>query len=198
MVKVQCVHYIMISFLIKILALAAQIISREFNLSLSSGKHRSIQPFRYIRNLPTNYRKFENTHHLFMSIAGYFFLPFSFYVNHYVFYCNFILICFIDKLDMHTVFGIIVWDFAAVVVWCTMLHLGGIFREMSKESIRSWMVCRGKGGTEKKRKYLKKFAKSCRPLFVGTEGFIVMRKQSVLKFLRGMTRGTFRMLLTLK
>lgn len=101
-------------------------------------------------------------------------------------------------MESVAILGVVAWVFAAMNAWCLTLKFGGLFREKSKETLKSWKMFRGKGGTGKGGKYLRKLSKSCRPLFLGTEGYFIMGRLSILKFLRGIVKGTFRMLLTIK
>lgn len=178
-----------------LLALEFQIISKEFSLSHPDVKYKTIPRFRWIPNLPTNYRAFERLHNDFMGIQGLVVLPLNIFISHYALYCNLVLIRDLRELDWFSVCGIAVWNIATLTIWGVLLHVGGAFHTLSKESLKSWKVCSGVGGSEHERKYLKKFRKGCRPLFIGTEGYFVMRRLSVLKFFRGVTRGTFRIML---
>lgn len=48
------------------------------------------------------------------------------------------------------------------------------------------------------RKYMSKFRKSCKPIYLGFPGFMTITHKSVLKYMQGIVRGVFRMLLALK
>lgn len=133
-----------------------------------------------------------------MDVAGPTLVPLNVFISHFILYGNFLLIRDWAYLDVFTIFPIIGWGGGGGIVWLAVLHLGGAFNEKSRKAIKSWKVFgRGFGnGTEAR--YLRKFANGCKPLFIGCRGYYVIRKLTVLKFLKSVVRGTFRMLLTLR
>lgn len=53
------------------------------------------------------------------------------------------------------------------------------------------------GGNTVKRKYVKKFMLSLRPIGIEVEGVLIFKKLTSIKFLRSIITGTFRSVLTM-
>lgn len=80
-------------------------------------------------------------------------------------------------------------------IWAIVLELSGRFHTQSVRTLASWKGLDFKTGAEKK--YMSKFKKGCYPLSIGERGLFIVRRISVLKFLRAIVKGTFRALLTI-
>lgn len=183
--------------LFSITGLMVPIFAREFQVGLPKLIYRTIDDFRSPRNLPLSFRKFELLHRYAMNLMGILIVTLQSFNMHYILYANFMLLRHIEHLDNITLFLLTCWSCLLQTFWVVVLHVGGMFREQSKVNFRSWKQIDCKGNFLDQR-YISKFKRSCRPLSIGYEGMFVMRKLSVLKFLRGVVRGTFRIFLTLK
>ncbi|OXA40239.1 hypothetical protein Fcan01_25084 [Folsomia candida] len=85
-----------------------------------------------------------------------------------------------------------------VLVWAGFLVCVGKIQASSKECLTSWKVGAARWEAKEEKKYMAKFRKSCKPIYFGFEGFIVVTQKTVLKFMQGVVRGLFRALLALK
>lgn len=123
-------------------------------------------------------------------------LPVQAYLSQFVLILNYILIKHGRDMNAISIMVALAWSMACLIVWISMLSLASTFHKEATTMKRSW-----KGfqfATKLERKYMSKFAKSCKPLFIGKEGVFRISKKTVLKFLQGIVRGTFRALITLK
>ena len=82
------------------------------------------------------------------------------------------------------------------VIWSLTLELCGRFHNDSKQTLGSWKLMNFSSGLE--RRLMMKYKRSCKPLVVGKEGVYTIKRLSVLKFIRGNIKATFRALLTLR
>jgi len=82
----------------------------------------------------------------------------------------------------------------ALLVWSVALELSGRLELGSRRLLRSW---KNWNWSVADKKLLSKFRKSCRPICMRAGSYHVIQRTSVLKFLRGIVRGTFRALLTI-
>lgn len=77
--------------------------------------------------------------------------------------------------------------------WVLYLSLGAWVYTNSVKVLKSWKYLKlaGKGEV----RYMGKFRKSCKPVYIGYPGLLRIRKVSLLKYFQGVVRGTFRVLL---
>ncbi|OXA65094.1 hypothetical protein Fcan01_00673 [Folsomia candida] len=89
--------------------------------------------------------------------------------------------------------------FGMVVVWISVISVAAKLQKESVKCILSW-----KTGVQihwrsgKDRKYMAKFRKSCKPLYIGYLGYLRITPMTVLKFVQGVVRGTFRSVLAMR
>lgn len=173
------------------------ILSKEFRAQLPYGlNHRTLSKLRLPQNLSIEYRKFEILHSLVIHCISIAIVPFNSAVLHFILFCNFMLIRHGHSLDNLSLALLIIWTLVLQGFWLMVLEVGGRFHKFSKSTLNSWKFLNIKDKCKKK--YMKKFRKSCKPLYLGMQGYFVMNRLSVLKFLRGVIRGTFRTVVTLK
>ncbi|OXA38243.1 hypothetical protein Fcan01_27046 [Folsomia candida] len=103
------------------------------------------------------------------------------------------------KIDVATKMTILVCVPFAVLTWVVLMTCAAKIQKSAKKCLTSWRVHGGgHWGSGADRKYMSKFRKSCKPLFFGWDGFLVVTHKSVMKFMQGIIRGVFRALLALK
>lgn len=168
----------------------------EFNCKLPSTKYMTHSAFRSVAHFPLEYRKSELLHLLAMKIFGIYFIPFQSLAMNFVLYTNFVLIRHWDRLDYGTRLLTFAWSAGIQTFWYFVLHFGERFYSYSKRNRVSWKFMATKDSQEAK--YMSKFRKSTRPLGLGYDGYFIIKPLSVLKFVKGVVRGTIRVLLTLQ
>lgn len=172
--------------ILPITAITVTLNKNEFNLSRPPVKQITIPRFRRICLLQQNYMKFVIVHRGFLEVYGLMLGLFQGSLMQYILLCVIVLVKEWSVLDFPCIFFICSVSPMAWSIWSFILHVGGIFNSDSIKNLRSW-----KG----KNRHLNKFRLGCRPLFLGFEGYFVMRRLSMLKFLKGVVRGTMRVLL---
>jgi len=146
-----------------------------------------------LRN-PTNfvyiYRSLEVMHRFMMDVVGNLILPYSLLGAQIVLFCN-VSILRDTKVDAILV---IISTFTLIILFVG-LEFCGRFYKNSQMTIKSWQNfnCSKSG-----KQIINKFRKGCVPLKFETRGYFVIRRSTALVFLKGIIRGTFRVLLTLK
>lgn len=123
-------------------------------------------------------------------------LPVQAYLSQFVLILNYVLIKNGHEMTGVSIMVALTWSLACQMAWIILLSLAAIFAKEAKVTTKSCKYFEFSSKLEKK--YMSKFAKSCKPLFVGKEGVFRVSKKTVLKFLQGIVRGTFRALITLK
>lgn len=83
----------------------------------------------------------------------------------------------------------------AQTYWGIMLAVCGKIKLRHKHTVKSWKYFKCDSKLESK--YLSKFRKATKPICVGEPGVFEIKRLTVLKFFRGIIKGTFRALLTI-
>jgi len=96
----------------------------------------------------------------------------------------------VDKITRTILMG---WTFIGLVVWLVALELSGRLELGSRRLLMSW---KNWNWSVPNKKLLSKFRKSCRPICKRAGSNHLIKRTSVLKFLKGIVRGT-RALLTI-
>jgi hypothetical protein len=135
-------------------------------------------------------------HNFAIGVLGFVILPLQGLYTQFILYANFTLIREWHEMDSMDILRLGAIALLAQVMWVTVLEFSGRFHQQSVKTIHSWK--KFVLWSKRSRLYMKKFRLSCRPLYIGTEGFFVVRRLSVLKFLMAIVRGTFRAILTAK
>jgi len=140
-------------------------------------------------NLIHAYRTFEVMHGVAMDLIGKLILPYYTIAGQFILFWNFSALRE-ESLD------VVLLLFSFISQLCTVfaLEFSGRFSKNAILTVQSWkyMNC-----SYFDKKCLNKFRKSCVPLRIETKGYFVIKRLTVLKFLRSIVKGTFRALLTL-
>lgn len=91
------------------------------------------------------------------------------------------------------------WPFGRLeppAFWITCLIMAAKFHFEILKTTKGWKYF--KLMTKRERKYIGKFRKFCKPVYLGTPGLFRIKKVTILKFIQGIVRGAFRGLVTMK
>ncbi|OXA63505.1 hypothetical protein Fcan01_00953 [Folsomia candida] len=171
-------------------------ISLDLRGDVPSEKQKCSEELRQPGNLTLFYRKVEIIHKLILENYGYFLIPMQTLMGQYGLVCTYSLILQWSEMD-----GVIKAFLLSQLVmiqgvWAVILGFGGWVYDVSTTIIKSWKYL--KLGNKQEAKYMAKFRKSCKPMYLGYPGMFRIRNVTVLKHFQGLTRGTFRMLVTLR
>jgi hypothetical protein len=144
--------------------------------------------------LTHEYRCLEIMHRLTMKSFGMAFPAIQGLLGQFVLFCNFNIILGWDTLGRIDRILLTLWTLTSMFLWIIVLELSGRFCENAKQTLKSWKFM--KFDDKLQGRYMKKFRKTCRPLNIGLDGYMRINRLAVLKFIRGITKGTFRALLT--
>lgn len=86
----------------------------------------------------------------------------------------------------------------SITFWGSVLFLGGTVHLSGQRILKSWKYHKWRNLSNRERKILSRFRKSCYPLSIGCGRAYVIRRVSILKFFRQISIGLFRSLLALK
>lgn len=102
-----------------------------------------------------------------------------------------------NQLDNLTI-AILLFSWASgQCVWLFALHFSGKMVKESKITLISWKAI-NIWGNKDNNKFMHKFRKSCKPMTINYHNVYILRRSSILKFLKSVCRGTLRALLTIR
>lgn len=83
--------------------------------------------------------------------------------------------------------------------WICVIDAGARLPKASGKALIAWKTeAHLYWDSGQDRRYMGKFRKSCKPICIGYSGYIMITHRTVLKFVQGVIRGTFRIILTFK
>jgi hypothetical protein len=142
------------------------------------------------------YRSIEILHIGLVELLTWGIFPLRFVFTNLILFCNFMLIRHFHDLDIPTKAILCVWSMMALCVWTIFLQFGGHLYTGSWAAIKSWKYFQWQNRFEGK--IFGKVRKSMRPLKVGVGCYFTIKRLTVLKFLRGIVRGTMKALLAIR
>jgi hypothetical protein len=160
-------------------------------------EYRTSHNIRQVKNISTEYRILELLHKQGMSFYGMLVIPSQILLGQFILYSNYTLIRHWNELDVTMKYLIMIMDFTVVCFWNSTLEVSGRFHMDATKSLQSWKLLPVKNKLEGK--YLSKLRKATRPLAIGVGEVFKIKRLTVLRFTRGIVKGTFRaLLLTIK
>ncbi|CAL8085930.1 unnamed protein product [Orchesella dallaii] len=162
-------------------------------LRIGTGQYKTLDSLRTPKNLMATFRSFQLLHQIAMSCFGVFIVPCQTTFSNLILFSNFMFIRHRAELQPETNCMLIGWSTLCLLFWMYVLELGGRLHSRGREVLKSWKF--HNFGDKNVNRCMSKFRKSCRPLALNFGRTYVIRRLSVLKFIRGLTVGTFRLLL---
>lgn len=173
------------------------ILKTEFRTGQKGNNYKTVSAFRsadrisvHFRALQLVMRYFNNSLSIGVPIAHALVMLLSMY-------CQVLLIKYGRDLPVINLVIIISTWLIGEITWMFTLHAGATLTRNSTRCIGSWTKY-GVWSTKKELVQMRKFRKSCCPLAIRHSTFFVIRRASLLGFLRLVTRYTFKALLTVK
>lgn len=150
--------------------------------------------FKEYRNLQQYLVQLQILHVNFMYVFSILFLPIYMIGSNIALFCNYTLIKHINTIDATNAGVLVIWSLTAFIGVVGFFGLLGEIRSfcgMMLFSISSY-----NWGYKRKRKEMKRFIRSFQPISYGYGRMYIIKRVSVLKFVKAVSRGTFRALLT--
>lgn len=169
----------------------------ELRLGFHDSKYCTISTLRKQPDcLATVYRAFQILHQYFLLQFGPILLFADGVLMMNCIYITFVLIRYWNELEAYAKAPLLVQDILGMLVWSGIVEIGRLLNNRGNKVPNSWMRSNWRSAFEQK--FIKKFRKSCKPLLLAYGTQYVVRNKSLLMFYKGVIRGTFRMLLSLK
>ncbi|CAL8143369.1 unnamed protein product [Orchesella dallaii] len=163
---------------------------------LQNVRMKTSSELRKIETIRFKYRILEVLHLKLTLLWREFILPLESLILMLGIFGNFTLITYSEILTPLNAAIILIWVLVATSFVILGLNFGGALYTRGCEVLGS--MKNNDWGSRTNNKIMKKFVKSCRPIQIGYGRMYAIRKLSVLKYLRTLTKGTMRVLLTLK
>lgn len=160
-------------------------------LRMSRPKYTTENRLRTIPNIQIMFRGLQILHSHAMKVLGLLLLMVNGYAMFTTMFCNAVLILYSSRLSLMSRVQLTMMCFSMLLYWLFVLELGRYFFAKGSKTIGSWKG--NKWGNDNKQ--MKKFQRSCKPILICCGSEFVIRRATVLVFLRGVVRGTFRSLL---
>lgn len=165
-------------------------------LRVDRKSYKSVPELRQPSGLMPAYRSSQILQNQVNGLMGYFILPSQTMVTQIILLNTFTLITQSQHMSIPTLALMCVWTLTVAVFWSVILLMGGYLHFYGVKILTSWKY--HAWPTKRDKKLMSKFRKSCPPIQVNFQKAYVIKRLTVLKFIRGLSRGILRILLTLK
>jgi hypothetical protein len=130
------------------------------------------------------------------ELYGHYTLPTNALVGQFVIFANVTMIRDWVELDGYSICVLSATSLVIMCFWVTVLEVCGKEYSMGMRVLKSWKYLKFQSSVEAK--YFHKVKKTCPVIQIGLAGFFTVKRKTVLNFMKGISRGTFRALIALK
>lgn len=173
------------------------IYTSELRLGVDSWKYFTLNKLRHPYNLVKNWKAVE----IFVRVAciyfGRFLIPMQTVFTQLILFCNVAMIVFAKDLETTSKIVLPMISVTAMLGYSIFLTMAGKVFTSSKATLNSWKLERWSKESQD-RKYMKKVRSACQPMSACAGKYFVIRPKSTLNFIRAVSRGTFRSLITFR
>lgn len=162
-------------------------------LCLNKSKYKTLCKLRNIENIIHIYRSFQVLHVNVMYVLGIALLSCNAIFMSTVMLANFFLATYWNSFGLLIKLPLLLGSPTLTAFWAVLLDIGRRIGRGTTKVLISWKVHAWKSKHD--RKLMSKFRKSCKPIMLCYGMQFVVGRTSVLKFFKGVVRGTMRALL---
>ncbi len=163
-------------------------------LTLDRKSYLSSRQLRTPSNIILVYRSSHILISKILVVLEYMIVPTQTIVTNVTLFSSVMLIKHGDKMSMASKGMLGSWSVVAAVGWTLALWVPGYMHYFGKKLLNSWKY--HKWTTRGDKAVMSKFRKSCKPFMIHFGKVYAIRRLSVLKFIRSISRGIFRTLMT--
>lgn len=165
------------------------------DLRLNLPSYRTAAELRSKINLTHEYRSIEIIHAMAVENYGPLILPFHTVFMLIAIFTSYVATRYWTVLNVTFISVLAFLAFVTVIFWAIVLIFGGFYFTQCTRTIKSWKHFEG---CKEDILYIKLFARSCKALKIGDQSRFKINNLSLLFFIKGVTRGIMRALLTLR
>lgn len=173
--------------------LVVPFLMKEIRLDRTNYKSRKL--LRQPLHLTHFYRSAQILQIRLLTMVQFMIIPTQTLISYLILFSSVMLIKFGNIMSLVSKGMLVSWILASLIFWASSLAIGGHMYWFGKKILVSWKCYSWSNRRDKV--YMSKFRKSCKPLMLNFGRTYVIRPLSVLKFLRGISRGIFKALLTI-
>ncbi|CAL8125323.1 unnamed protein product [Orchesella dallaii] len=166
-----------------------------FEFHVDRKKYLTLEELRKPYTLMKAFRMMQVMQDKLMHLVGIFLVPTQSFFGNLIVFCSYMIIKYRHEMNIATVGMMFVWSFMGFVSWGWILLVGGYLHLYRSRVLTSWKYHQWR--TPQERRIMSKFRKSCKPIMIHYGKTYTIRRVSVLKFIRGFTKGILDALLTL-
>jgi hypothetical protein len=130
------------------------------------------------------------------ELYGKYMLPSNALVGQFVIFANVTMIRDWVELDEYSICVLSATSLVIMSFWVIVLEVCGKEYSMGMRVLKSWKYLKFQSSVDAK--YFHKVKKACPVIQIGMAGFFTVKRKTILNFMKGITRGTFRAVIALK
>lgn len=153
----------------------------------------TLTSFREMHTIRSYYTQLQLLNICFLDFWAVLILPLTSLLSNLVLFSNYSLIRQWHQMDKTNACVLIIWALAGTLSVCVSFEIFGELRNKGVKALSS--MGKRDWGSNARNREMKKFVKGCQPISYGYGKVIVLKTSSVLGYVKGATRGTFRTLL---
>lgn len=165
------------------------------HLHMGRSKYSSISALRKPPTLLNAYRSVQVFQQQVNNLIGIFIMPTQVMISQIVIVSCYTMIRQAGLMKPSTIYMLGCWAGATFGFWAFQLLIGGYLHFYGSKVLNSWKYHRWENKAEKK--LMGKFRKSCKPVCLSYKTVYIIKRLTVLRFIRSISRGILRALLTL-
>ncbi len=169
-------------------------ILREFRID--HPPYKSISSLRTPQILMLAYRTAQIMHGKGILVIGFFILPTHTIIYKMIVFTSYMIVKHGQEMDNISIAVLVGWAISAATFWVVILVIGGTLHLQGNNLLMSWKY-HTKWPDKFQRNLMNKFRKSCKPFELNYGRSYVIKRLTVLKFIRSLSRGIFKALLAL-
>lgn len=169
----------------------------EFRVGRKPGKYFAVANLRKPPTLQIAWRTVQVLQLNINNLLGVFLVPTHSFFGDFCVLSVYIIFKHHQMMAVSTKVMLVTWVALSSLFWCLVLLMGGCIHFYGLKVLSSWKYHKWGELTAREKKILSKFGKSCAPLSIAYGKTFVIRRLTVLKFIRGLVKGIFRALLTI-
>lgn len=165
-------------------------------LRLDHPPYKSISTLREPDTLMLAYRTSQVLHGKALSVVSFFLLPTQTIVYKMVIFTSYMMLKYGQEMDRTSIAKLIGWTALSGLFWGAVLVMGGNLHYHGNNVLLSWRY-HNQWKDKFQKKIMNKFRKSCKPFQMNYGKTYVIKRLTVLKFMRSLSRGILKALLAL-
>lgn len=169
----------------------------EFRVGRKPGKYFAVPNLRKPPTLQIAWRTVQVLQLNINNMLGVFLVPTHTFFGDFCVLSTYILFKHHKMMATSTKVMLVIWAGLSSFFWCLVLLMGGYIHMFGIKVLTSWKYYKWSEITAREKRILSRFGKSCVPLSIAYGKTFVIRRLTVLKFIRGLVKGIFRTLLTI-